>query len=418
MRQVYLIGIGMGNPDLLTVRARKIIERSDCLIGAKRMLEAVQKICRPEAERTASFQNEEIARLIDRQPQGSFISVLLSGDVGFYSGAKKLCGALREMKEVSLELIPGISSLQYLCAKLETAWDDVTVVSVHGREGKVASALRQAGKVFVLTGSNQTAGQVCEVLCREGLGKAQVWVGEHLSYPQEKLTGGTAEELAGRQFDPLAAMLITAAPTPSRSYPAIGLDDAEFLRGDEGKPIPMTKQEIRAVAVSRLHIQPAFCVYDVGAGTGSVTVEASLLARGGRVFAVEKNPKAVEQLRRNLKHFSLTNVEVVEGTAPAALSELPAPDAVFIGGSSGNIEEIVRLCLAKNPQVRIVATAITLETVAQLLEAARGLPEVSLEISQISAARARALGKEQQMHLMMGQNPVFVCCLTPQKEEG
>ena len=213
-------------------------------------------------------------------------------------------------------------------------------------------------------------------------------------------------------------MLITAAPTPSRSYPAIGLDDTEFLRGDEGKPIPMTKQEIRAVAVSRLHIQPAFCVYDVGAGTGSVTVEASLLARGGRVFAVEKNPKAVEQLRRNLKHFSLTNVEVIEGTAPDALSDLPAPDAVFIGGSSGNIGEIVRLCLAKNPQVRIVATAITLETVAQLLEAARGLPEVSLEISQISAARARALGKEQQMHLMMGQNPVFVCCLTPQKEEG
>ena len=177
MRQVYLIGIGMGNPDLLTVRARKIIENSDCLIGAKRMLEAVQEICRPEAERTASFQNEEIARLIDRQPQGSFISVLLSGDVGFYSGAKKLCGALREMKEVSLELIPGISSLQYLCSKLETAWDDVTVVSVHGREGKVASALRQAGKVFVLTGSNQTAGQVCDALCREGLGKAQVWVG-------------------------------------------------------------------------------------------------------------------------------------------------------------------------------------------------------------------------------------------------
>ena len=195
MRQVYLIGIGMGNPDLLTVRARKIIERSDCLIGAKRMLEAVQEICRPEAERTASFQNEEIARLIDRQPQGSFISVLLSGDVGFYSGAKKLCGALRELKEVSLELIPGISSLQYLCAKLETAWDDATVVSVHGREGKVASALRQAGKVFVLTGSNQTAGQVCEALCREGLGKAQVWVGEHLSYPQEKLTGGTAETM-------------------------------------------------------------------------------------------------------------------------------------------------------------------------------------------------------------------------------
>ena len=130
------------------------------------------------------------------------------------------------------------------------------------------------------------------------------------------------------------------------------------------------------------------------------------------MFAVEKNPKAVEQLRRNLKHFSLTNVEVVEGTAPAALSELPAPDAVFIGGSSGNIGEIVRLCLAKNPQVRIVATAITLETGgAAAGSGARGCPEVSLEISQISAARARALGKEQQMHLMIGAEPRF--CLLP-----
>lgn len=154
MRQVYLIGIGWATRSA-DGAGQKVIERSDCLIGAKRMLEAVQEICRPEAERTASFQNEEIARLIDRQPQGSLISVLLSGDVGFYSGAKKLCGVLRELKEVSLELIPGISSLQYLCAKLETVWDDVTVVSVHGREGKVASALRQAGKVFVLTGSTR-----------------------------------------------------------------------------------------------------------------------------------------------------------------------------------------------------------------------------------------------------------------------
>lgn len=276
MPQIYLIGIGMGNPDTLTVRAQRIIGQSDCLIGAKRMLESVEN---DRAVRISSIKNEEIVSAILQQPQDSIISVLLSGDVGFYSAAKKLCGCIRQsVAGTKLELICGISSLQYFCAKIETSWDDLKVISVHGRENNVPAAVQKFGKVFVLTGSNQTAGDVCKALCRYGLSDALVWVGEELSYPQEKISHGTAEELSGQTFSSLAVMVIEGKKVPQTDYPAIGLGDEMFLRNTEGKTVPMTKQEIRAVALSRLQITEDACVYDVGAGTGSVSIEAALTA--------------------------------------------------------------------------------------------------------------------------------------------
>ena len=339
MPQIYLIGIGMGNPDTLTVRAKRIIGQSDCLIGAKRMLESVEN---DRAVRISSIKNEEIVSAILQQPQDSIISVLLSGDVGFYSAAKKLCGCIRQsIAGAKLELICGISSLQYFCAKIETSWDDLKVISVHGRENNVPAAVQKFGKVFVLTGSNQTAGDVCKALCRYGLSDALVWVGEELSYPQEKISHGTAEELSGQIFSSLAVMVIEGKKVPQTDYPATGLADEMFLRNTEGKTVPMTKQEIRAVALSRLQITEDACVYDVGAGTGSVSIEAALTARGGRVYAIEKNPQAVEQLHKNRELFGAQNMQIVSGSAPQALLPLPAPDFVFVGGSSGNLSDIL-----------------------------------------------------------------------------
>ena len=207
-------------------------------------------------------------------------------------------------------------------------------------------------------------------------------------------------------------MLIEHPVAPARDYPPLGLDDSEFLRATTEKPVPMTKQEIRAVALSKLRITRDACVYDIGAGTGSVTVEAALIANGGRVYAIEKNPQALSQLQENLTHFGLNNVQVVAGAAPQAMQPLPAPDFVFVGGSSGSIADILCLCLQKNPRVRMVVTAITLETAADLLSAVKQLREqgcpLKLEITQISAARAKTAGG---LHLMMGQNPVFIFCL-------
>ncbi len=410
MPQVYLIGIGMGNPDILTVRAHRLILQSDCLIGAQRMLDSAEN---QQAIRFPSIQNEEIVKIIAGQPQDSIISVLLSGDVGFYSAAKKLTGAIRTaMPQVQIEQISGISSLQYFCAKVQTSWDDVTVISVHGRRANVAGKVRSSGKVFVLTGSNQTAQDVCRSLCEHDMGDTLVWVGENLSYPEETISHGTAQQFSECIFSSLAVMLIEGKVAPKRSYAPIGLEDEEFLRNTEGKTVPMTKQEVRAVAMSKLRVEADSCIYDVGAGTGSITIESALLAREGQVFAIEKNPQAVSQLRQNVQHFNLENIRIIEGIAPQAMQELPAPDRVFIGGSSGNIEQILRLCLEKNPQVRIVVTAITLETIADILSAIKSIRaegiNLELDISQISASRAKTAG---QLHLMMGQNPVYICCI-------
>lgn len=415
MPQIYLIGIGMGNPDTLTVRAQRIIGQSDCLIGAKRMLESVEN---DRAVRISSIKNEEIVSAILQQPQDSIISVLLSGDVGFYSAAKKLCGCIRQsVAGAKLELICGISSLQYFCAKIETSWDDLKVISVHGRENNVPAAVQKFGKVFVLTGSNQTAGDVCKELCRYGLSDALVWVGEELSYPQEKISHGTAEELSGQTFSSLAVMVIEGKKVPQTDFPAIGLADEMFLRNTEGKTVPMTKQEIRAVALSRLQITEDACVYDVGAGTGSVSIEAVLTARGGRVYAIEKNPQAVEQLHKNRELFGAQNMQIVSGSAPQALLPLPAPDFVFVGGSSGNLSDILQLCFSKNPKVRIVVTAVTLETVGEMLCCAKELgqtfPNLCFEVTQVSCARSRQAGN---YHLMNGMNPVWIGCLF-QKED-
>ena len=421
MPQVYLIGIGMGNPDTLTLRGYHLIQDSDALVGAARMLDSTAENIQLKAgvKTLPSIKNEEIIEFISQQEETSIVSVLLSGDVGFFSAAKKLGVMIHEkLPAVSLEYVSGIGSLQYFCAKLETSWDDVKVVSVHGREASVPSAVRKFGKVFALTGSNKPAHAVCQELCEQGLAHAQVWVGEKLSYPEEKISHGTAKELSEQEFASLAVMLIEAEPVPARPYPAIGLCDEEFLRNTEGKTVPMTKQEIRAVALSSLKITEDACVYDIGAGTGSVTVEAAFLARGGRVFAVEKNPQAVAQMKENIVHFGLGNVSVVEGLAPEAMLPLPAPDFVFIGGSSGNLEEILNICFDKNPAVRIVVTAITLETVSDVLNSVKSMRKalsvqgetISLQISQVSAARSREVGGGS-MHLMMGQNPVFVCTL-------
>ena len=415
MPQIYLIGIGMGNPDTLTVRAQRIIGQSDCLIGAKRILESVEN---DRAVRISSIKNEEIVSAILQQPQDSIISVLLSGDVGFYSAAKKLCGCIRQsVAGAKLELICGISSLQYFCAKIETSWDDLKVISVHGRENNVPAAVQKFGKVFVLTGSNQTAGDVCKALCRYGLSDALVWVGEELSYPQEKISHGTAEELSGQIFSSLAVMVIEGKKVPQTDYPAIGLADEMFLRNTEGKTVPMTKQEIRAVALSRLQITEDACVYDVGAGTGSVSIEAALTARGGSVYAIEKNPQAVEQLHKNRELFGAQNMQIVSGSAPQALLPLPAPDFVFVGGSSGNLSDILQLCFSKNPKVRVVVTAVTLETVGEMLCCAKELgqtfPNLCFEVTQVSCARSRQAGN---YHLMNGMNPVWIGCLF-QKED-
>lgn len=422
--RVNLVAMGMGNRDALTVGALRALEESELLIGAKRLLDACDDIA-PGAERLcltnanairdalaerANASDAENATNADTTDAGKgehddanmrtvrTASILVSGDIGFYSLAPHVRPLLSEYK---VETFPGVSSLVYFCAKLGIPWQDVHCVSAHGRPLDAVGAVQSHAITFLLTGGTACAHNICRELAEHNLGDARVHVGEYLSYANERIVTGTALELAHETFDSLAVMLVENPHPLGRPHAVPALPDEAFSRGK----VPMTKRDVRTLALARLRVNPASIVWDVGAGTGSVSVECALAAWEGRVFAVERNPEAVSLIRENSKKFNTCNLNIIEGLAPEALHGLPAPDCVFIGGSAGHLREILRCALDANPKARIVITAITLETVA---EAVRCLDEFELEdtdITQVSVAAAHAAGGN---HLMMGNNPVYL----------
>ena len=312
---------------------------------------------------------------------------------------EKLLGALEGYE---VRLLPGIPSVSLFAARLGVSWDDASLVSLHGRDADLIHAVTASRKVFALTGGENTPAVLCERLCRFGLGHLRAAVGEKLSYPDEKITRGTAEELASGAYDALSLLYIENDAPDFRVRH--GIPDEEFIRGD----VPMTKAEVRAVSVAALDLPPDALVYDIGAGTGSVSVECALTAYAGHVWAIEKEADAAQLVRQNRMKFRTENLDVIEGIAPDALAELPAPTHAFIGGSSGNLCDIIAALLGKNPDVRIVLSAVTLETQAEAAACAAKFGFAVYETVSVSVARARKMGR---YHMMTAQNPVSVITL-------
>ncbi len=407
--RVTLVGAGPGAPELLTRAAQEAIGGADLLLGAPRLLEPFRDGGIPCREGILA---RDLLSALRKEAPGKAV-VLLSGDTGFYSGAKSLLALLADAG-IEAECLPGISSLQYLCARLCRPWEDVFSASAHGRACDPVSLLRERRTVFFLTGekAGQTPGDLCRVLADRGFGEAKAWVGSRLSYAGESVTAGTAGSLAGQGF-PSPSVLLVEREDLSSPWPyATGIPDREFLRG-EG--IPMTKEEVRAAALQKLRIAPGDILWDVGAGTGSVTVEMARLACRGRVFAVERLSAACALVRRNAQKFAVDRgVTLVEGEAPAALEALPPPDGVFLGGSGGSLRPILELVLKKNPRARVVVPAVTLETLGEAAALFRELPLGETSVTQVSVARAIVAGSSR---LMKGQNPVFLFAGTGLGEE-
>lgn len=399
--QVALTGIGPGSAGGMTAEVRRAIREADCLIGARRMLEAVRRDGQTVCEAVSPG---DIARCIREKRECRRFAVVLSGDTGFFSGAKRL---LPLLPDCETRVLPGLSSMQTLCARMGTSYEDVVPLSLHGRDGDIVPDVWQNRRVFALVGGPEGMANLCRTLTEAGLGQVRVTAGERLGYPEERLTTGTAAELAGRTFDPLSAALIEndhARPfTP-------GLPDEGFQRGEA---VPMTKREVRCCALSRLELTADAVCWDMGAGTGSVSIEMALLARKGKVFAVERNESALALLEENRRKFHVSNLEIVPGRAPEACRELPAPTHVFIGGSGGGLGEMMALVLEKNPSARLVMTAVTLESVAEMNRAAKEFDFTEVDIACLNVSRGRTAGPYR---LMTAQNPVYV--FTLQRREG
>ena len=397
--KVSVMGIGMGTRLGMTCEASEAMADAECLIGAKRMLE----LARPDQTVFEAVSSDDIADFIRAHKEYSRYGVLMSGDVGFFSGAKKL---LPKLGFCDVRVIPGISSLSYLCSRAGASYEDVVSVSLHGREGSIIPSVRRNACVFALVGGENGAGKLIDELSSSSLSDVSVTVGERLGYCDERITQGKASELSGRTFDPLSAVLIENPCVESR---AAGLPDSAFMRNPQGKAVvPMTKSEVRAVVMSKLRLMDDSVCWDIGAGTGSVTVEMAMAAYKGIVCAIEKKAEAIELLKENVNSFGLKNVRVVEGSAPEVCADLNAPTHAFIGGSSGNMRQIVALLLKKNPQVRIAAAAISLETVSELTACIKEFDFTETEVVCLNIAKSRAV---TDYNLMIGQNPVYIFTL-------
>ena len=392
-KTITILGLGMGDAGTLTLAAEKACREADLIVGAKRVTEALAHFGKPVRNAVAAKEIEAILRTAAARS----IVVAMSGDTGFYSGTKGLLPLIEDMQPA---VLPGLSSIQCFAARAGVSWDDAQLLSAHGRACNFVTKIRRAPKTMVLVGGDRGVVDLLSALRDNGLGHLAVTVGENLSYPEERITRGTAAALAEQSFSSLAIVLVEN-PAAKSAVLTQGRPDGDFLRTE----VPMTKSEVRAVTLSKLRLTRDALCWDVGAGTGSVSLEMAEVAEDGQVYAIERKPEACALIEENKKHLGVTNVTVVAGAAPDALRDLPAPSHVFIGGSGGELKDILALVLEKNPSARIVVNTVTAETFAMALEAMKTLPVTDVEIVELSVSRGRKVGS---YHLMTAQNPVYL----------
>ncbi len=391
-RKIYLIGAGPSSADMLTREAVHALEECDAVIGAASVTASLQTN-KPVYD---AFLPEDVLMVLNENPSIRTAAIVMRGDTGFYSGARKM---VEMFGKENLTIIPGISSVVAFSAKLGISWDDAALISLHGRRCNLIHTVCTNEKTIALTGGGQTVCVICRRLCEFGLGDLKVTVGEKLTCPEERIICSTASDLAEITFDSLSVMLIENPEAVRKARQ--GIADDEFIRGD----VPMTKSEVRSISVSALRLESDSIVWDIGAGTGSVSVECALASYEGSVYAIEKEPDAVELIRQNRIRFRTENLEVVQGLAPDVLEGLPTPTHAFIGGSSGNLKEIVDVLLRTNPDVRIVVNTVTLESQTEAFECARMFNFRTMESVSVNISRTRNVG---HYHMQSAQNPVTV----------
>ncbi|AMK14800.1 precorrin-6y C5,15-methyltransferase (decarboxylating) subunit CbiE [Methanobrevibacter olleyae] len=388
MKEINIIGMGMSDKTV-TWEALELIHEADILIGAKRLLNDLSYLNKPSYN---SYLSNEIAEIIEKT-DASKIAILVSGDVGFYSAAEKLVETLKEYKP---NLISGISSVSYFFAKCNLPWKDAKLISCHGIDTNIVSSVRRNEYTFALTGKNIP--DLGKELIKFGFGDLKVWVGENLGSEEEFISSCKICDLCSKEYSSLTVLIIENPNFDSRNR--IGISDDEFIRGK----VPMTKLEVRSVCMSKLSISPNDIAYDIGCGTGSVTIEMGLSAYDGKVFAFDKNEEAIGLLEQNCEKFHLDNVKAICGLAPECLQDLPIPNVVFIGGSSGNMDEIVNYLYGINNKLRFVITAVTIENAMAALNSLKSIG-INGEIVQVAVSKGRKIG---DLHMLMAQNPIFI----------
>jgi precorrin-6B C5,15-methyltransferase / cobalt-precorrin-6B C5,C15-methyltransferase len=371
MKKIVIIGISDAGLGLLPETSRTLLREATLLVGGERHLEFLPE---SKAERIVLGSNlKEMALRLEAELRKaeSRVVVLASGDPLFYGIARYL---IKNLGADKVEVRPYLSSMQLAFARAGLSWEDAQFLSVHGRPiENLIGVSPDAKKIGIFTDKDNTPARCADFLASLGWEpSAPAWVCENLEGPKERITTTTLEALAGKVFSELNVLIVerASAPDPHLAY-SFGLADDAFAQRKPERGL-ITKSEIRAISLSKMRIFPGACIWDLGAATGSVAIEAARLSGKGHVWAVEKNAEDCENIAENVARFHTPQVRILHGLAPLALEQIPAeddPDAVFIGGSSGKMSDILELC-QKRLKVggSLVMNTVTLENQAEALQ--------------------------------------------------
>ena len=458
-RELALVGIGVGAAEVRTREAEEALAEAQVLFGAESVLRMIEKdVYKNDVNKDGKvfvpvYDSESILQYLCEHTEVRKAAAVYSGDSGFYSGASSMLSRIRKVQgelpgsecpkeqgglpgstfreddlNLQLRVICGISCVSYFAAKIGFPWQDWKILSSHGRRCNVVGQVRRNEKCFLLLSGaedvRKTGAALMEAQKAGVLGALRVICGYELSRPEEeircyelsqqeeRISSGQqsqqeeenhsceAEELCAVEKNGLYVLYIEHEK--AKELPILpGLLDSAFLRGK----VPMTSSEIRSLSLCRLGLTAQAVIWDIGAGTGSVSVEAALTCPEGQVYAVEHKEEALKLLRENRAKFCLENMEIIEGFAPEALKGLPAPTHVFIGGSGGEIGKILRVVLDRSPYARVVINCITAETLEALQLVLPVLPITDVQCTQVSVQRGEKLGR---YHYLKALNPVFI----------
>ena len=418
-RKIILSGIGMGNTDGMTREAYHAFEEAEVIFGAERMLENLPG----KGIKVPYYRADDIISYLIEHPQYTKVAAAFSGDSGFYSGAQSMKKALEEANEKGIlksetTILPGVSSVSALAARLGVSWNDAVLASIHGRRANVVNLVRKNTKVFLLLSGKNDFEMLVNKFREAGINHVKISAGYRLSYPDEKLFTFYLDEFETKLFDLPEGVYTCLIENEDCEEQILtpGIDDEIFSR----TKVPMTKNEVRVLSISRLELTKNAVVYDVGSGTGSVSIECARLSPDIFVFAIEQKEEAANLTKENAVRFGLSDqIVVINKKAPEGFEELPTPTHVFIGGSSGVLSDILsaiqkKLIVKENTKgktdkaskgVRVVINAVSLETIAQITKLIQTYPVKHVQLTQIQASRAHKLGS---YNLMQAQNPVLI----------
>jgi precorrin-6B C5,15-methyltransferase / cobalt-precorrin-6B C5,C15-methyltransferase len=406
--KVYIVGIGDDGVEGMTAQARRLVEAADVLVGPESCASLVPPVLRSRLVAAANL--EELVERIEAGGSRKIV-VLASGDPLFYGTARYVCSKFGKDR---FEVVPHVSSMQLAFARVKESWEEAFLANVSGQSiERIVDRIRSSETAGLFTSDQWPAPAVARALLDEGIDYFHAYVCENLGSPDERVTQGSLAEIAKDSFASPNVMILVrkarTADTPGQVGTRLfGNPDECFLQSRPKRGL-LTPAEVRSLALAELQLRTASIMWDVGAGSGSVGLEAARIARDGRVYAIEMDPDDHALIRENAGRFGVTNLDPVLGKAPEAWASLPDPDAIYVGGSGRDVSMLVELAWNRlRAGGRLVTACNSIENLAAMhsllrsrsSDAAYWMINIARGIEQLDRIRFEAI------------NPIFMIAAT------